>query len=116
VPVRTARLADEVSTGSGSDRVTGPAISIIAIDFNPVAARLRLNQIANRRPDRRLSHFLRVPFAMKEDVSLDPIDVSGLSPQAVVLAADRLPHLVEQSRFHVLLGMKGHPCLSHWGL
>jgi hypothetical protein len=32
-----SQFGDEVSTGSGSDRVTIPPISIIAIGFDPVA-------------------------------------------------------------------------------
>src|SRR5882672_3132767 len=41
------------------------------------------------------AHLFRMLLAMKKDVTLDPIDISSLSPQAVMLPANSLTHLVE---------------------
>ena len=46
-----------------------------------------------------LIHLGRMAFVMKEDVALDPIDVGLLSANAVVLAANRLPDLIQKSGF-----------------
>ena len=40
-----------------------------------------------------------MPFVMKEDVALDPIDVGSLGANTVMFASDDVPHLVEQLWF-----------------
>jgi len=44
-------------------------------------------------------HFSRMPFAMVDDEPLNPVDVSLLSADAVMFAADDVPHLIKQFRF-----------------
>ena len=47
----------------------------------------------------RFGHLVRMTFAMEENVALDPVDVSLLSADAVMFAADDVPHLIKQFRF-----------------
>ena len=42
-------------------------------------------------------HLSRMTLVMKEDVTLDPVDVGFFSTDAVMSAADRLPHLIKES-------------------
>ena len=44
-------------------------------------------------------HFSRMPFAMVDDEPLNPVDVSLLRADAVMFAADDVPHLIKQFRF-----------------
>jgi hypothetical protein len=47
----------------------------------------------------RFRHFVRMTFAMEENVALDPVDVSLLSANAEVFAPNRVTHLIEQFPF-----------------
>src|SRR5580704_9427925 len=53
-----------------------------------------------------LGHFSRVSFAVVDDEALDPVDVSLLGTDAVMFAADDVPHLVEQ--FWFARGRRSH--------
>ena len=44
-------------------------------------------------------HFSRMPFAVIDDEPLNPVDVSLLSADAVMFAADDVPHLIKQFTF-----------------
>jgi len=56
----------------------------------------------------RRTHFGRVPFPVKKDVSLNPIYVRGFSPQTVMFAANRVPHLIQEAWFHLPLVALGY--------
>jgi len=47
----------------------------------------------------RFGHLVRMTFAMVDDEPLNPVDVSLLSADAVMFAADDVPHLIKQFRF-----------------
>jgi len=43
-----------------------------------------------------LSHVGRMPFVVKEDLTLDPFDVGLFGPKAVMLHSDHFAHLIKQ--------------------
>jgi hypothetical protein len=47
-------------------------------------------------PDVLLMQFQRMPFAMEDDESLDPIDIGALGAYTVVPRAANLTNLIEQ--------------------
>jgi hypothetical protein len=44
-------------------------------------------------------HFSRMPLAVVDDKPLNPVDISLLGADGVMLAPDDVPHLIEQSGF-----------------
>ena len=68
---------------------------------------LILRRSGNAAVDRQMSqkafdfgrlHLPGVAFAVKEDKAADPLDVSVLGADAVMLEPDAIPHLVQQTR------------------
>ena len=55
-----------------------------------------------------------MPFVVKENVSLDPVDISRLSAEGVVFAADGFPHLIQQARFPSSWGGLVHLRIDQW--
>ena len=53
-------------------------------------------QVREELHDLRLVHLQRVPLAVEQGESLDPEDVGGLSPDAVVQASGRLADLIDE--------------------
>ena len=47
----------------------------------------------------RFRHFVRMTFAMEENVAFDPLDVSLLSANAEMFAPNHVTHLIEQFWF-----------------
>src|SRR5581483_3518780 len=66
-----------------------------------------------------LRHFGRMPFVMINNEALDPIEVSLLGADAVMLAPDDVAHLIEQFRFVSLCPYgydRGHGCDCQFSL
>jgi hypothetical protein len=90
------------------------------IEENQCAQRLvlrgRCNFSINRKVVQELlhfwrSHFCRVFFSVKVDISFNPVDISCLSAQAVMFAANRLTHPVEEFGL-ITLGRQVHSSLE----
>ena len=58
-----------------------------------------------------IGHFARMSFAAVDDEPLNPVDVSLLGADAVMFAADDVPHLIEQFGF-VGCRRSSLPCLA----
>lgn len=58
----------------------------------PFACKVRQERRHLHRP-----HVGRVTLAVKKDEALDPMDITLLGAIAVVAAADRIPHLVQET-------------------
>ena len=56
-------------------------------------------------------HFSRMSFAVVDDEALNPVDVSLLGADAVMFAADDVPHLIKQ--FGFARGRRSHYPLCH---
>lgn len=55
-------------------------------------------QVRQKTPDMEGAQFLRVAFAVEQDVALDPIHVSLLGADTVVLEAANVAHLIQKLR------------------
>ena len=61
------------------------------------------------------AHFLRVAFVVKQEVTMNPINVALLGAVRVVLETNRITNLIEQlagSGFHEIQVVSLHPLVS----
>jgi hypothetical protein len=52
--------------------------------------------MTEKRRDFRLSHFARVPFAVKEDKPPGPIEIGLLGPKTIMFSPDHIADLIEE--------------------